>query len=253
MRSKSIELMIQIKEFAERFYIEEGRSPSTTEIANEVGVSRGTAYRYLVDMAEKGMTKQEIYMALNPYVKENGPKILVVVGGSGAGKTVVTQTIVEKSDDFEKIVTNTTRNPRDGEKNHVDYNFCSKEDFEKLIATNSLLEYTQYANNYYGTSRKAIEKILKQGKNAIAVMDIDGAINMKKAYPLNTYTIFLTREKEDLVKSILERNVPMEDKIKRISQLDTDFSGSKKCDYLIVNKDIDETADNIINMFQKRC
>ena len=59
MRSKSIELMNQIKEFAERFYIEEGRSPSTTEIAVEVGVSRGTAYRYIVEMAEKGIIEYD--------------------------------------------------------------------------------------------------------------------------------------------------------------------------------------------------
>ncbi len=59
MRSKSIDLMNQIKEFAERFYIEEGRSPSTTEIAVEVGVSRGTAYRYIVEMAEKGLIEYD--------------------------------------------------------------------------------------------------------------------------------------------------------------------------------------------------
>ena len=59
MRSKSIELMNQIKDFSERFFIEEGRSPSTTEIANEVGVSRGTAYRYVVEMAEKGMIEYD--------------------------------------------------------------------------------------------------------------------------------------------------------------------------------------------------
>ena len=59
MRSKSIELMNQIKEFAERFYIEEGRSPSTTEIAVEVGVSRGTAYRYIIEMAEKGLIEYD--------------------------------------------------------------------------------------------------------------------------------------------------------------------------------------------------
>jgi len=53
MRSKNIDLMNQIKEYAETFYIEENRSPSTTEIANAVGVSRGTAYRYIVEMAEK--------------------------------------------------------------------------------------------------------------------------------------------------------------------------------------------------------
>ena len=59
MRSKNIDLMNQIKEYAETFYIEENRSPSTTEIANAVGVSRGTAYRYIVEMAEKGMIEYD--------------------------------------------------------------------------------------------------------------------------------------------------------------------------------------------------
>ena len=59
MRSKSVDLMNRIKEYAETFYIEVGRSPSTTEIANEVGVSRGTAYRYIVEMAEKGMIEYD--------------------------------------------------------------------------------------------------------------------------------------------------------------------------------------------------
>lgn len=209
-------------------------------------------YLNIINMAQEGMTKQEIYKTLNPHVETNSPCIIVIVGGSGVGKTVVTQSILEKSNDFEKIVTNTTRTPRDGEKNAVDYNFCSEKSFKELIATNSLLEYTEYAGNYYGTSKNSVEKILKRGKNAIAVMDIAGAINMKKCYPMNTYSIFLTREKEGLIKSILERNIPMEEKIKRISQLDTDFSGSSKCDYLIVNKDIDSTADDIINLFSKK-
>lgn len=209
-------------------------------------------YLNIINMAEEGMSKQEIYKTLNPHVENDGPYIIVIVGGSGVGKTVVTQSIMEKSDDFEKVVTNTTRNPRDGEKDGVDYNFCSKKTFKELIATNSLLEYTEYAGNYYGTSKYSVKNILKKGKNAIAVMDIDGARNMKKCYPMNTYSIFLTREKEGLIRSILERNVPMEEKIKRISQLDTDFSGSSKCDYLIVNKDIDGTADDIINLFTKR-
>lgn len=81
MRSKSTELMNQIREYAESFYIDKGRSPSTTEIGNEVGVSRGTAYRYLVEMAEKGMIEYDgnaIYTEATRKYKGSGTSVAIL-------------------------------------------------------------------------------------------------------------------------------------------------------------------------------
>lgn len=205
-------------------------------------------YINIINLVENGATKQEIYKLQNPKVSKN-PCNVIIVGGSGAGKTVISKKILELSDSFEKIITNTTRLPREGEVSGIDYNFCNKREFKKLIATNELIENTIYAGNYYGTSKNSIEMILKSGKNSLIVMDIIGALAIKEAYPSNTYIVFITRDKEDIIRSIMERDVSLDEKVKRISQLDTDETGAKKCDYLIQNKGINETAQEIINLF----
>lgn len=205
-------------------------------------------YINIINMVEKGVTRQEIYKMQNPKVL-NHPCNVVIVGGSGAGKTVISKKIIELSDSFQKIVTNTTRDAREGEICGVDYNFCSKREFKKLIAANELIENTIYAGNYYGTSKNSVDMILKNGKNALIVMDIDGAMRMKEEYPSNTYIVFITRDKEDIIRSIMERDVSLDEKVKRIAQLDTDVTGAEKCDYLIENKGIEETAQEIIDLF----
>ena len=210
-----------------------------------------SAYEYLklIDLAEQGLSRQEIYEIQNPFIKEKTPSVIILVGGSGVGKTVVTQRILELSDSFERVITNTSRQPRPGERMGIDYNFCSDEDFKKMISCNELLEYTSYAGHYYGTSKNSIDMILRKGKHAIIVMEIEGALALKKMYPNNSYSIFLTREKEDLIRSILERNVSDEEKVGRIARLEDDFVSQKQCDYHIVNKTIDGTSKKIIKMF----
>lgn len=206
-------------------------------------------YLHIIDLAEEGLTRQEIYELQNPVVSSNSPSIIIIVGGSGVGKTVVTQKILETSDAFEKVVTNTSRSPRPGEINGKDYNFCTEDEFKSMIACNDLLEYANYAGNYYGTSKNAIEMILKKGKNAIIVMEVEGAKAIKKMYPNNSYTIFLTRNKEDLIRSIMERDVSIDEKVGRIARLEDDFITQEQCDYRIVNDTIDGTSKKIINMF----
>lgn len=207
------------------------------------------SYLEIINMAEEGMNRQDIYKALNPVAEGDGPYIVIIVGGSGCGKSTILNAILERSNNFEKIVTDTTRSPRIGEKNHHDYNFRTKEEFEKNIKDGKLLEYTKYANNYYGTSKDSVESIWAKGKNAIVIMDVDGVQHMREAYPGRTYSLVLSREKEELIKSIMLRNVPMDEKICRIAQLDTEFIDAGVCDYRILNKDIRRTADEIIHMF----
>lgn len=226
-------------------------TPWNQTISGHIRVNGGKPEEYLtiIDLVEQGYTKQDIYRMQNPTKENDGSSIIVIVGPSTGGKTVVTQSILNMSDQFEKLVTNTTRDPRPGEVDEKDYNFTAEDNFRKMIATNSLLEYTEYAGNYYGTSKAAVDTILKKQKNVIAIMDIEGAMAMKQAYPENTYTVFLSREKEDLISSILERDVPMADKVKRIAQLDADFSSERRCDYSILNKEIEDTANQIIGIF----
>lgn len=154
-------------------------------------------YLRIIDMAQEGLTKQEIYDILNPVAETTGPYIIAIVGGSGAGKSTILNEIIKISDNFEKVVTNTTRKPREGEKNGVDYFFRSREEMELMIKDGSMLEHTVYAGNIYGTSNGCIDRILEKGKNAITIMDMDGAEALRKAYPRQAYSVLLKRDKKE--------------------------------------------------------
>jgi guanylate kinase len=223
-------------------------TPWNKDATGYIRVNGPKEYLSIINKVEQGYTKQDIYRMQNPKARSY-PSVIVLVGGSGVGKSTILWEILNQSDKFVKIVTNTTRQIRPGEKDGYDYNFCNEKQFKELIATNTLLEYTEYAGNYYGTSKSTIDAILKSGRNAITIMDIKGVESIKKLYPNNAYAIFLTGNKEDLIRSVLERDVPIEEKVKRCLQLDDDFSSLRKCDYSIENKTIDGTAKEIIDIF----
>ena len=118
--------------------------------------------------------------------------ILVVVSGfSGAGKGTVMKRLLEKYKDYALSVSATTRNPREGEVDGREYFFRTKEEFEKLIEEDALIEYAQYVGNYYGTPRSYVEEQLSQGKNVILEIEIQGAMKVKEKIP-EALLVFVT-------------------------------------------------------------
>ena len=110
--------------------------------------------------------------------------ILVVVSGfSGAGKGTVMKRLLEKYNDYALSISVTTRNPRPGEEDGREYFFRTKEEFEKLIKEDALIEYAQYVENYYGTPRSYVEEQLQAGKNVILEIEIQGAMKVKEKIP----------------------------------------------------------------------
>jgi len=216
-----------------------------------IRAERPEQYIDILKKIKDGWTKQELYELQNPRKENDGPCVICFMNcGSGSGKTVVVNKLIEMSDDFERVVTNTTRTPRPGEIDGKDYNFCSVEEFESLIENDMLLEYTQYAGNYYGISRKSIEDILERGKNAVVIITNEGAIALKEAFPNISYNVGITRDKEELVKSIIAREVDESEKISRIIQLEDDLSSIRYADYCVKNINIDDTAKHIYDIFK---
>ena len=118
--------------------------------------------------------------------------ILVVVSGfSGAGKGTVMKRLLEKYDDYALSISVTTRNPRPGEEDGREYFFRTKEEFEKLIKEDALIEYAQYVENYYGTPRSYVEEQLQAGKNVILEIEIQGAMKVKEKIP-EALLVFVT-------------------------------------------------------------
>ena len=116
--------------------------------------------------------------------------ILIVVSGfSGAGKGTVMKRLMEKyKDAYALSVSMTTRGPRTGEVDGEHYFFVSREQFEKTISEDGLIEHAQYCGNYYGTPKAYVEKQLAEGKNVILEIEIQGALPVKEKFP-ETLTI----------------------------------------------------------------
>lgn len=173
-------------------------------------------------------------------------KILVLVGASGCGKTAISKEIV-KYDGFERVVTDTTRKPRPREVNGVDYNFVDRESFDPK----DYLEYTEYSGNYYGTKAERIDDILNRGNVAVLIMDINGAAAIKKEYGVNVVeTIYIERNHDDIVAAIKARSLPVEEENKRLAQLIADYQSRDKCDMVIKNITIKESAEKIVSTFR---
>lgn len=108
--------------------------------------------------------------------------MIVVSGPAGSGKGTVNARLLE-SDEYVYSVSATTRAPRPGEINGVNYHFISREEFEGRIARGEMLEHTEYCNNYYGTPLKEALEVLESGRNLILEIEVEGAMNVKRLYP----------------------------------------------------------------------
>ncbi len=104
-----------------------------------------------------------------------GAKILIVSGPAGSGKNTVCERLMQKYANVERILTSTSRAPRGQEKDMVDYKFFSKKEFENLILQDAFYEWAKVHDNYYGTLKSAISEKLKQGKNLLLIIDVQGA------------------------------------------------------------------------------
>lgn len=173
--------------------------------------------------------------------------ILVVVSGfSGAGKGTVMKRLLEKYNDYALSVSATTRNPREGELDGREYFFRSKEEFEKLIDEDALIEYAQYVGNYYGTPRSYVEEQLSHGKNVILEIEIQGAMKVKKKNP-EALLVFVTPPTvEELKNRLVGRGTETEDVIAdRLARAAEEAEGMGAYDYILVNDDLEECVDNL--------
>ena len=166
--------------------------------------------------------------------------LFVVSAPSGCGKgTILAQVL--KDEKFYYSVSATTRKPRDGEKNGVNYLFLQIQEFEKLVSENAFLEYAQYCDNYYGTLKAPIEEHRNQGKHVILEIEVQGAMQIRKLCP-DAKFIFIAPPSLEIVRQRLEsRGTEDAETIeKRIQQAKEELRFSNQYDYCIVNDVLSE-------------
>ena len=115
--------------------------------------------------------------------RKGNPQLVVLSAPSGAGKTTICKKLVERNPDFRISVSATTRPPRPGEVDGVDYYFISPEQFQQKIARGEFLEYENVHGNYYGTLRETVEELLDNGFTVLFDIDVNGALKIKQQYP----------------------------------------------------------------------
>ena len=178
---------------------------------------------------------------------ENKGILIVVSGFSGSGKgTLMKELLGRYPDTYALSISATTRAPREGEKDGREYFFVSREEFEKMIAKDELIEYARYVENYYGTPRRYVEEKLKQGKDVILEIEIQGELIVKKAFP-DTLLLFVTPPSASELKSrLVGRGTETMEVIRsRMNRACEEAQGMENYDYLIVNDDLNACVEEM--------
>lgn len=178
--------------------------------------------------------------------------LYVVSGPSGAGKGTICKKVLQSDENIKFSVSMTTRRPRDGEKDEVDYFFVSRDEFEALLAAGGLLEYNVYVGNYYGTPREQVVTWLEQGYDVMLEIDYHGAFQVRESYPDAILIFIMPPSVEELRGRILERGSETEESMnRRLQEAMNDLAQADKYDYRIVNDDVDAAVTEMKNIMMK--
>ena len=182
---------------------------------------------------------------------KNKGVLAIISGFSGVGKGTLVKMLLEKYDNYALSISATTREPRVGEQDGVNYFFITKDEFEKKIDNKELLEYAQYVGNYYGTPRRYVEEQLNNGKDVLLEIEIQGAMQIKEIMP-DAMTIFVMPPdaktlKERLVGRGTESMEVIDERLKRAV---VESQGIEKYDNILVNDDLEESVKELHSIIQ---
>lgn len=182
-------------------------------------------------------------------MKLNERGLLVVLSGpSGVGKGTVRRALFQMPNhDLVYSVSMTTRAPRLGEVDGVDYYFVSKETFLQRIKENKFLEWAEFVGNYYGTPRDKVEEQLDQGKEVVLEIEVEGALQVRKQMKDAVFIFLVPPGKMALYERLKQRGTDSMEMIeKRMKKAESEFLLAHKYDYIVVNDEVNNAADRIM-------
>lgn len=186
-------------------------------------------------------------------MKQNKAKLIIFTGPSGVGKGTMLADFFKRSDNnIVYSISNTTRNPRDGEINGMHYFFISKEEFEQMIKDDQFLEWACYSGNYYGTNKKFVQEKIKEGKSVLLEIELQGALQVMEKCP-DAITVFIKPPTfEELEKRLRGRHTESEEAInKRLLAAKEELNSADKFNYVIENDVVSKAVDELIKIYKK--
>ncbi len=174
--------------------------------------------------------------------------LIIISSPSGNGKDTVINALVKIIPGAARLVTTTSRPPRPGNVEGVDYYFVSKEEFKNKIKKNEFLEYNFYAGNYYGTEKKRLEEMLTKNTAVFSAIEVNGKRNLDKA-GIKNLSIFLLPDSLEILKDRIRKRGGVSEELieERMKIAEKEISAAPEYDYQVVNKDgkIEETIDKL--------
>ena len=173
--------------------------------------------------------------------------ILIVVSGfSGSGKGTIMKELLKRYDNYALSVSATTRQPREGEADGREYFFKTREEFEKMIAEEELIEYARYVNNYYGTPKAYVEEQLAAGKDVILEIELQGALKIKEKFPEALLLFVTPPSAAELKRRLVNRGTETAEVIEqRMKRAEQEAEGMESYDYYVVNDVLDACVEDV--------
>lgn len=171
------------------------------------------------------------------------PSIVVLVGPSGSGKNDVARGLLEQTNCFEKLISYTTDKKAASQQDGW-YHYVPDRKFHDLCESGQMFESTTYASYSYGSKKSDVEQILAKGKHVLTVMDICGAMAMKTHFD-HVITVYIKRDKRELLTAILEKRSSTADKVSRLLAIESETKNAQICDYIVRYRDSQQTVEQI--------
>ncbi len=178
-------------------------------------------------------------------------KFIVISGPSGVGKGTICKKLFEEINAWYSI-SSTTRDPREGEVDGVNYFFITKDEFKKKIDEGEFLEYNYYNDNYYGTSKKMVLDKMNEGINVFSEIDVNGAKNIKKIFPDALLIYIAPPSMEELKKRLIGRGTdPIERINQRLAIAEEEMKQVAFYDHVVINDDLDRATKEVKDIILK--
>ena len=201
------------------------RRPWNSEVTGVLAVNNYDEFLKLVEIIANSYSAKQEQLSLSQ------PSIVVLVGPSGSGKNEIAKQLLKQSDSFKKLISYTTDKSAQSKKDDR-YHYVTQEQFRAMIDNGELFESTTYAHHSYGSRKTDVETILKEGNHVLTVMDICGAMAMKTIFP-HVITVYVKRDKKDIIIDILNKDCTTEDKANRLLAIAAESRNAQVCDYTL--------------------
>jgi guanylate kinase len=178
---------------------------------------------------------------------------IILVGPSGSGKTTIFNQLLKDDNSLKSSISATTRSPRKGEVNGIDYYFLNNDQFENMIFRNEFIEHAKIFDKYYGTPKSNIEQTMDNGDDILLILDWQGHRSLKEQLKNeNIVGIFLMPPSINVLKDrLINRGDKLEDIEKRFKEAPEEITHAKEHKYIVVNNDFNVTLEQVKSIIQE--